>query len=45
MARLIIMCLPVEDNVCRWSKAHADPLIGLGQGCVRLFFVPMARIA
>src|SRR5262245_41538899 len=44
MAYLIIVC-PHSGRQPLWvGKAHADPLVGISQGCVRLFFVEMARL-
>ena len=37
MVCLIIVCLLVEDKVYSWGKAHADPLVSISRGCVRLF--------
>ena len=44
MAYLIIVC-PHSGRQPLWrGKAHANPLVGISQGCVRLFFVEMARL-
>jgi hypothetical protein len=38
MVRLIIACLPAEDNVCGWGKAYADPLVA-SAGVACAFFL------
>ena len=37
MVCLIIVWLPVEDKVCSWEKAHADPHASMSRACVRFF--------
>jgi len=46
MVCLIIECLPAEDKVYSWGKAHADLLVSMSRGCGRFFFGdgPPARV-